>query len=104
MISAGLPSFRYDQIAGFCTGVLHMCAGRVKVGVIQYDVTGFGDVGEKDVLRGATLVRGDHMFKAGDLLYSVLEFVERGSAGIGLIAGNHARPLLRRHGACAAVC
>ena len=91
------------QVARLGAGVLDVGTRGVEVGVVGHHVARPGDGAEQDVLGGAALVRGDHVLEAGDVLHRGLEPVERSRARIRLVAGDHARPLARRHGAGAAV-
>jgi hypothetical protein len=98
-----LPSLGDHQVARLRTRVLDMGARRVEMGVVEHDFPRPGNGGEENVLRRAALVGRNHMLEAGDVAHGSLEAVKGRRAGIGLVAGDHPRPLARRHGAGAAV-
>jgi hypothetical protein len=91
------------QVARLRAAGLDVRAGSVEMRVARDHVAGFGNAREQDVLGGASLVGRNHVLEAGDVLHRALETVERRGAGIRLVAGDHRRPLARRHRASAAV-
>ena len=91
------------QVARLGARVLDMGPRGVEMGVVEHHFARPRDVGEEHVLRRTALVRGDHVLKARDIAHGGLKLVERRRARIGLIAGDHARPLARGHRPGAAV-
>ena len=91
------------QVARLGARVLDVGARGVEVRVVGHHVARPGDAGEQDVLGGAPLVGGDHVLEARDVAYRRLKPVEGRRARVRLVAGDHARPLARRHRPRAAV-
>ena len=58
---------------------------------------------EKDFLGGPTLVGGDDVLEAGELLHHFFKSVEAAGAGVGFIAVDQSGPLFCAHGGGAAV-
>ncbi len=92
-----VPPLRHHQVASFGAPVLHVGAGGVEVGVVGNDVAGLHDGREEDLLGGPSLMGGDDLGEAGQLLDGVAEAVEGPAPGVRLVAVHHPRPLLRGH-------
>ncbi len=58
---------------------------------------------EKDALGGATLVGGDHVLVAEDVLNGIAKLVEAATASVALVAFHDGGPLVGGHGAGAGV-
>ena len=99
----GLATFGNDQIDGFGANELHVGASRVEVRVVGDDVALPAGYAKQDALGGATLVRGDNVFVAKDVLDGIFEAVEAAAAGVAFVAFHDGRPLVGGHGAGAGV-
>ena len=49
------------------------------------------------LLGGAALMRGNHVFEAGEIAHGLFETEERSASGVRLVALNQRAPLRRRH-------
>jgi hypothetical protein len=92
-----MAPFFNDQINGFRAGEFHVGACSVDVGVVGNDVSLFAGDSEQDALGGASLVRGDYVLVAEDLLDGFFEVIEAFAAGVTLVAFHDAGPLVGRH-------
>jgi len=86
-----LAAFGDDQIAGVAFEIFDVGACRVEMRVVGDDLAAFDGVGKEDVFGGASLMCGDDVFEAGDVLDSRFEPIERLRSGIRLVADDHAR-------------
>ncbi len=98
-----LASFWDGDIETDCAYVLDIGAGGVEVGVVGHDIARFQDRCKENAFGSPTLVGGQNVLEAGDLLHGILETIEGSGSGIGFITHHHARPLPRGHGSGAGI-
>jgi len=103
MTAGGDPAFRNHQIACLRPGEFDVGAGGVEVGVIGNHVPRSAEHGEQNPFRGPTLVGGQDVAKAEDVVHRRLEAVPGAASGIRLVPPHDGGPLLRAHGCGAAV-
>ncbi len=101
--AAGWRASGNRQIHGFGPHKFNVGARGVEVRVIGNHIALLAHHAEQNALGRATLVRGDHMLVAEDVLDGVAKMVEAPAAGIALVAQHDGRPLLRRHRAGARI-
>jgi hypothetical protein len=92
-----LPSLGDDAVDRLGAGELDVRARRVEVGVRRDDLAGAADHAEQDLLRRATLMRGDHVAERPQLGDRLEEPEPGRGAGVGFVAALDAGPLLGRH-------
>ncbi len=68
MLQGGLAAFGNEQVNGLCAYEFHVGARSVKMRVVGYDVAFFAGHAEQNALGGTTLVRGDHVLVAANVL------------------------------------
>ncbi len=104
-IEAGLrvAGFGQGEIHGARAGEFHVGAGGVEVGIRGDDVAGLAHDGEEDAFGGASLVGGDHVTEAGELVSDALQAEEAFAAGVAFVAAHDGGPLRIGHGAGAGV-
>ena len=102
-VQRGVVAFFDDQIDGFGADEFDVGAGGVEVGVVGNDVAFLAGHAEQDALGGASLMGGDDVTVAEDVLDGILEAVEAAAAGVAFVAFHDGGPLVRGHGAGAGV-
>src|SRR5690606_29967646 len=75
----------------------------IEVGVADEDLAGTAEVAVHDALGSTTLVGGQHVRHAGELLHGAFHAHPGTAAGVGLVAFHDAGPLVGAHGTGAAV-
>jgi len=100
--SAGTSFFNY-QIDRFGAHEFHVGSRSVEVGVVGNNVSLLARDAQEDALRGASLMRGNHVLVAEDLLDGFFEMIEALAAGVTLVAFHDAGPLVSGHRAGAGV-
>ena len=91
------------QVDGHGASLFDVGLGGVEVRVVEDDVSRFEMQLHQDVFGGAPLVRGHDVSKPRDLLDRALQDVEALRPDVRLVPAHERRPLLRAHGAAAAV-
>ena len=82
------------QIDRLRAGELHIGARGVEVRVVGNDVAFLARHAKQDALGGASLVRGNHVFVAKNILYGTPEAVEAAAAGVAFVAFHDGGPLV----------
>ena len=95
--------FGNGQIHGARAGEFDIGAGGIEVGVGGDHVAGLAHHGEQDAFGRASLVGGNHVAEAGQLVGRALQAEEALAAGVGFVAAHHGGPLLGGHGAGARI-
>ena len=103
MYQAGLLAFGDHQIHSFGTDKFNVGAGGVEMGVVGDDIAFLAHHAEQDALGGATLMGGNDMPEAKDVLNGIAKAIETLAAGIALVAFHDGGPLMRGHGASAGI-
>ena len=96
-------AFFDDEIDGFGADEFDVGAGGVEVRVVGDDVALLAGHAEEDALGGASLMRGDDVAVAEDVLDGILEAVEAAAAGVAFVAFHDGGPLVGGHGSGAGV-
>ena len=91
-----LPFFDH-QIHSLGSDKFHIGTGGVEMRVVGDDITFLAGDAEEDALGGATLMRGDDVFVAENLLNGLLEMIEAPAAGVAFVAFHHGGPLVNGH-------
>ena len=103
MFQAGLPAFCDYQVNGFGAHEFDIGAGGVEMRVVGNDIALFAGDAEQNSLRGASLMRGNHVAIAEDVLNRIAEAIKALAAGVTFVAFHDSRPLMRGHGAGAGI-
>ena len=103
MLQRGLAAFFDDQVNGLGAHEFDVGARGIEVGVVGNDVAFLAGHAEEDALGGASLMGGDDVTVAEDILNGILEAVEAAAAGVAFVAFHDGGPLVRGHGAGAGV-
>ena len=85
------------DVDGLCLARLDMSLGGVEMRISRHHVTLFHEQREEHVLGSPSLMGGDDIGHAEDALHHGLELIERGGAGITLVAEHHLCPLTVAH-------
>ena len=99
----GIGGLGQREVHGARAGELDVGARGIEVRVGGDDVAGLAHHGEEDAFGGASLVRGDHVAEAGELVHHAFQAEETLAAGVGFVAAHDGRPLLGGHGAGAGI-
>ena len=91
------------QIQRFSAVVFHIGPGGVEVDIVGNDHPFLQDGGKQQVLRHPSLVGGNDVLEAENVVHGIFEVVIIFAAGIGLVAQHHSGPLVIAHGRSAAV-
>src|SRR5512138_1884782 len=97
---AWFSPFSTWQVESFCSSEFDVSAGGVEMRVVRDDVSLFAHHAEENALRGASLMRRDHVPIPEDVLHGTAERVEAAAASIALIAAHNRCPLIGGHRAC----
>src|SRR5579862_332614 len=103
MRRGGPLAFFDDEIDGFGTDKFDVGASRIEVRVVGDDVALLAGAAEKDALGSASLMRGDDVPVAENLLDRSFEMIEALASGVAFVAFHHAGPLVGGHGSGAGV-
>ncbi len=103
MARSRLKSFVDDQVDGFCTGFLDVCAGGIEVVVARDDLAGPADQLEQDTLAGTPLMRRQDMRHPGQFEEDRLEVIPAPPSGVRLVGAKHSGPLRVAHRRGAAI-
>ena len=103
VLQCGIAAFGDGDVDGGGAGELDVGARGVEVGVADEDLARPAQVAVEDALGCAALVGGQHVLHAGEVLHLGQHALPAARTGIGLVALHHACPLVRAHGAGAAV-
>ena len=95
--------FLDDQIDGFGADEFDVGASGIEMRVVGDYVALFAGYAEEDAFGGASLMRGDDVFVAEDVLNGRFEVIEALAAGVAFVAFHDGGPLMGGHGACAGV-
>ena len=98
-----LPGLGNRQIDGLGADELDVGARGVEVRVVRHQVARLAHHVEQNALGGASLVGGDYVLVAEDILHRVAKVVEAAAAGIALVAQHDSSPLPGRHRARARI-
>jgi len=99
----GIQALGTDTVQGDGPGVFDICPGGVEVDVVGHDVAGLEGHGEKHALGRPALMGGNDMLETENILDGVLEYRERFTAGVRLVAAHERGPLQIAHGTGPAV-
>src|SRR5271170_5803720 len=92
-----LTSLWNYQVDSFSADELHVGASRIEVSVVGNDVPFLASHAKKNALGGASLMGGNDVFIAKDVLDRIAKAIEAAAACITLIAFHDGRPLMGRH-------
>ena len=98
-----MAAFFNDEVDGFGAHEFDIGAGGVEVRVVGNDVALLAGHAEEDALGGASLMRGDDVAVAKNILHRILEAIETLAAGVTFVAFHDGGPLVRGHGSSAGV-
>ena len=99
----GVGGLAARQIYGAGAGELDIRARRVEMRVVRHDMARLAHHAEEDAFGRATLVRGDDVPEAREVLHRRLEPQKALAAGVGLVSAHQRRPLRGGHGAGAGI-
>src|SRR5690348_13844863 len=97
-----LPFFDH-QIDSLSTDEFDIGTRRVKVRVVGDDVTLLAGHPEKDALGGASLMCGDDVLVAKNVLNGIFEVIEALASSVAFVAFHDGSPLMRGHGSGAGI-
>src|SRR5271165_7451009 len=99
MLQARLASFRDHQVSSLGTDEFHVGAGGIEMRVVGDDIAFLAHHAEQNALGGATLMSGNDVFVAKDILHRIAKAIEAAAAGVALVAFHDCGPQTRGHGA-----
>ena len=91
------------QIHRHTTVVFHICAGSIEMDVVGNDHPFFQNGGKQQVFRNTTLMGGDNMFEAKNIVDGLFKMIIIFAPGVGFIAEHHTGPLVIAHRRSAAI-
>ena len=103
MAAARLGAIINNEIDRAGTGVFDVGAGRVEMVVVGNDLVGAANQFKQDAFAGPALMCRQDMGHAGQIADYLFKVIPAPRAGVGLVAAQHAGPLLAAHGGRAAV-
>jgi len=99
----GLSRFGDGEVNSLRADELDVGARGVEVRVVGDDIALLAGHAEQNAFSGASLVRGNHMLIAEDVLDRIAKTIEAAAARVALVTLHDRRPLPRGHGAGAGV-
>jgi len=90
-----MVAFLNDQVNGFGSDKFNVRAGGIKMSVIGNDVTLLASDAKENALSGASLVSGDDISIAKNILDRTLKVIEAPAAGVTLVTFHDGGPLMR---------
>src|SRR6185503_19564147 len=92
-----IATFGDHEVHRLGAGRLDVRAGRIEMRVVRNDLAGPRDDREQDALRGATLMRWDHVPEREQPLHRLEEAEPRRRSRVALVTVLDRRPLIARH-------
>ena len=103
VLHGGLTALGDEQIDGLGAHELDVGAGGVEVRIVGNDVALLAGDAKEDALGGTSLMGGDYVLVAADVLDGIAKTIEAAASGIAFVAFHDGGPLVGGHGAGAGV-